>query len=73
MILERSFRLCYNWIIFCGVITDMNDKERKKAVGAFVERWTSKGYEKGESFLLCINVRVIEKCFTKSVAFCFTM
>lgn len=49
MILERSFRLCYNWIIFCGVITDMNDKERKKAVGAFVERWTGKGYEKGES------------------------
>lgn len=27
----------------------MNDKERKKAVGAFVERWTDKGYEKGES------------------------
>ncbi|MDE5619890.1 MAG: methylase [Ruminococcus sp.] len=27
----------------------MNDKERKKAVGEFVERWTGKGYEKGES------------------------
>ena len=27
----------------------MNDKERKKAVGEFVQRWTGKGYEKGES------------------------
>ena len=27
----------------------MNDKERKKAVGEFIQRWTGKGYEKGES------------------------
>ena len=30
-------------------ITNMNEKEKKKAAAAFAKRWEGKGYEKGES------------------------
>lgn len=30
-------------------ITNMNEKEIKKAATAFAKRWEGKGYEKGES------------------------
>ena len=30
-------------------ITNMNEKEIKKAAAAFAKRWEGKGYEKGES------------------------
>ncbi|MDE7137620.1 MAG: methylase [Ruminococcus sp.] len=49
----------------------MNDKERKKAVGAFVKRWTGKGYEKGESqkFWLDLLQNVLDVSATEYIIF----